>query len=153
MMLIDCPFCGPRAELEFTCGGESHIARPANQEAMSDAEWADYLVVATPGGASTRHLINAGVLAALGSNGYVVNVSRGSVVDTAALADALERGVIAGAGLDVYEGEPAPPWKFLHALFVAQAHLVVEVLLATDIPAVRGAALVPVLAVVLLEYA
>ena len=43
MMLIDCPFCGPRAELEFTCGGESHIARPANQEAMSDAEWADYL--------------------------------------------------------------------------------------------------------------
>src|ERR1700709_785868 len=57
------------------------------------AEWADYLVVATPGGASTRHLINAGVLAALGSHGYVVNVSRGSVVDTAALADAPERGV------------------------------------------------------------
>ena len=43
MMLIDCPFCGPRAELEFTCGGESHIARPADQAAMSDAEWADYL--------------------------------------------------------------------------------------------------------------
>ena len=73
------------------------------------AEWADYLVVATPGGASTKHLIDAKVLAALGSKGYVVNVSRGSVVDTAALADALDRGVIAGAGLDVYEGEPAPP--------------------------------------------
>jgi lactate dehydrogenase-like 2-hydroxyacid dehydrogenase len=73
------------------------------------AEWADYLVVATPGGASTKHLINANVLAALGSHGFVVNVARGSVVDTAALADALERGVIAGAGLDVYEGEPAPP--------------------------------------------
>ncbi len=73
------------------------------------AEWADYLVVATPGGASTKHLINASVLAALGSHGFVVNVARGSVVDTAALADALERGVIAGAGLDVYEGEPAPP--------------------------------------------
>ena len=43
MMLIDCPFCGPRAELEFTCGGESHIARPADQAAMSDAAWADYL--------------------------------------------------------------------------------------------------------------
>jgi len=43
MMLIDCPFCGPRAELEFTCGGESHIARPVGQAAMSDAEWADYL--------------------------------------------------------------------------------------------------------------
>ena len=47
MMLIDCPFCGPRAELEFTCGGESQIARPANQEAMSDAEWADYLFMRT----------------------------------------------------------------------------------------------------------
>jgi lactate dehydrogenase-like 2-hydroxyacid dehydrogenase len=73
------------------------------------AEWADYLVLATPGGAGTKHLINAETLAALGSHGYVVNVARGSVVDTAALADALERGVIAGAGLDVYEGEPAPP--------------------------------------------
>jgi lactate dehydrogenase-like 2-hydroxyacid dehydrogenase len=73
------------------------------------AEWADYLVAATPGGASTKHLIDAKVLAALGPHGYVVNVARGSVVDTAALADALERGVIAGAGLDVYEGEPAPP--------------------------------------------
>jgi len=73
------------------------------------AEWADYLVIATPGGAGTKHLINAGVLAALGPHGFLVNVARGSVVDTAALADALERGVIAGAGLDVYEGEPAPP--------------------------------------------
>jgi lactate dehydrogenase-like 2-hydroxyacid dehydrogenase len=73
------------------------------------AEWADYLVVATPGSASTKHLVDANVLAALGSHGYVVNVARGSVVDTAALADALQRGVIAGAGLDVYEGEPAPP--------------------------------------------
>ena len=43
MMLIDCPFCGPRDELEFTYGGESHIARPTDQAAMSDAEWADYL--------------------------------------------------------------------------------------------------------------
>jgi len=43
MLLIDCPFCGPRAEIEFTCGGEGHIARPANQDALSDAEWADYL--------------------------------------------------------------------------------------------------------------
>jgi sarcosine oxidase, subunit delta len=43
MLLIDCPYCGPRAELEFACGGESHIARPANAEALSDAEWADYL--------------------------------------------------------------------------------------------------------------
>jgi D-3-phosphoglycerate dehydrogenase len=73
------------------------------------AEWADYLVIATPGGAETKHLIDAKVLAALGPHGYLVNVARGSVVDTAALANALERGVIAGAGLDVYEGEPEPP--------------------------------------------
>src|SRR5580658_712062 len=68
------------------------------------AEWADYLVVATPGGASTKHLVSASVLAALGPKGYVVNVARGSVIDTAALADALARGAVAGAGLDVYEG-------------------------------------------------
>ncbi|MBU9422291.1 2-hydroxyacid dehydrogenase [Burkholderia gladioli] len=73
------------------------------------ARWADYLVVATPGGADTRHLIDAAVLAALGARGFLVNVSRGSVVDTAALAAALRDGRIAGAGLDVYDGEPEPP--------------------------------------------
>lgn len=73
------------------------------------AGWADYLMIATPGGASTRHLVDAAVLDALGARGYVVNVSRGSVVDTAALAAALRDGRLAGGGLDVYEGEPAPP--------------------------------------------
>ena len=69
----------------------------------------DYLVVITPGGAGTRKLINADVLAALGSKGILVNVARGSVVDEAALIDALERGVIGGAGLDVFESEPDVP--------------------------------------------
>ena len=69
----------------------------------------DYLVVITPGGAGTRKLINAEVLAALGSKGILVNVARGSVVDEAALIDALERGVIGGAGLDVFESEPDVP--------------------------------------------
>jgi D-3-phosphoglycerate dehydrogenase len=73
------------------------------------ATWADYLVIATPGGPDTHHLINKKILAALGAHGYLVNVARGSVVDTVALAHALEHGVIAGAGLDVYESEPAPP--------------------------------------------
>ncbi|NTY38185.1 2-hydroxyacid dehydrogenase [Burkholderia diffusa] len=73
------------------------------------AQWADFLIVATPGGAGTRHMIDRAVLDALGPGGFVVNVSRGSVVDTAALADALREGRIAGAGLDVYEGEPEPP--------------------------------------------
>lgn len=73
------------------------------------AEWCDCLVVATPGGPATRHLVDATVLAALGPRGHLVNISRGSVVDTAALAAALARGALAGAGLDVYESEPAPP--------------------------------------------
>ena len=69
----------------------------------------DFLVVITPGGAGTRKLIDAEVLAALGAKGILVNVARGSVVDEAALIDALERGVIAGAGLDVFEDEPNVP--------------------------------------------
>ncbi|RDJ99891.1 2-hydroxyacid dehydrogenase [Paraburkholderia lacunae] len=77
------------------------------------AQWCDFLVVATPGGAGTHHLIGKSVLQALGANGFVVNVSRGSVVDTAALAEALTDGTIAGAALDVYEGEPHPPEALL----------------------------------------
>ena len=69
----------------------------------------DFLVVITPGGAGTRKLINAEVLAALGAKGILVNVARGSVVDEAALIDALERGVVGGAGLDVFEAEPQVP--------------------------------------------
>lgn len=69
----------------------------------------EFLVVITPGGTATRKLIDAGVLAALGKKGILVNVARGSVVDEAALIDALEQGVIAGAGLDVFEDEPNVP--------------------------------------------
>ncbi|HYW56660.1 MAG TPA: 2-hydroxyacid dehydrogenase [Polaromonas sp.] len=72
------------------------------------AEQVDFLIVITPGGAETRHLINAEVLAALGSKGYLINVARGSVVDEAALVEALKDGVIAGAALDVFEKEPHP---------------------------------------------
>ena len=43
MLLITCPYCGPRDESEFSCGGEAHIARPTDSMALSDAEWADYL--------------------------------------------------------------------------------------------------------------
>lgn len=43
MLLIECPYCGPRAEIEFTCGGEAHIQRPPNPDELTDAQWADYL--------------------------------------------------------------------------------------------------------------
>ena len=77
--------------------------------AVALAAEVDFLVVITPGGAATRHLINAEVLAALGAKGILVNVARGSVVDEAALIDALERGTLGGAGLDVFENEPNVP--------------------------------------------
>ncbi|MEO6626704.1 MAG: 2-hydroxyacid dehydrogenase [Burkholderiaceae bacterium] len=69
----------------------------------------DFLLVITPGGAGTRKLINAPVLAALGPEGYLVNVARGSVVDEAALVQAITSGGIAGAALDVFEDEPRAP--------------------------------------------
>ncbi len=73
------------------------------------AEWSDFLVCAAPGGAATKHIVDAEVLDALGPTGFLVNIGRGSVVDTKALAAALQSGRIAGAGLDVYESEPKRP--------------------------------------------
>ena len=72
----------------------------------------DFLIVITPGGAGTHHLINAEVLAALGPQGYLINVARGSVVDEDALLAALSSGGIAGAGLDVFDNEPNVPEAF-----------------------------------------
>ena len=72
----------------------------------------DFLVVITPGGAGTRHLINGEVLQALGPKGFLINVARGSVVDEEALLQALQSGTIAGAALDVYANEPHVPEAF-----------------------------------------
>ena len=79
----------------------------ANAEALARA--VDFLMVITPGGAGTRGLINAQVLAALGAKGYLINVARGSVVDQPALVHAITTGVIAGAALDVFAEEPHVP--------------------------------------------
>lgn len=84
-------------------------ASPWFESVTALAAWCDFLVIAAPGGPATKHLVNAEVLDALGPDGTLVNISRGSVVDTAALAAALRAGRIKGAGLDVYESEPAPP--------------------------------------------
>jgi hydroxypyruvate reductase len=70
------------------------------------ARESDVIVVVTPGGAGTRHIVNARVLDALGPEGYLVNISRGSTVDEAALIPRLQDGRIAGAGLDVFDNEP-----------------------------------------------
>ncbi|WP_399682421.1 2-hydroxyacid dehydrogenase [Xenophilus sp.] len=77
------------------------------------ARWCDVLVCAVPGGPATRHLVGAEVLDALGPQGWLVNIGRGSVVDTDALAAALREHRIAGAGLDVYESEPLPPQQLI----------------------------------------
>jgi lactate dehydrogenase-like 2-hydroxyacid dehydrogenase len=80
---------------------------------LSLARDSDFLVLITPGGAGTRHLVNAQVLQALGPKGILVNVARGSVVDEVALIEALEGGVIGGAALDVFEDEPRVPQRLM----------------------------------------
>ncbi|MET0901577.1 MAG: 2-hydroxyacid dehydrogenase [Mycobacterium sp.] len=69
----------------------------------------DVLIVAAAGGSGTRHLVDADTIAALGPQGYLINVARGSVVDQDALVDALTSGRLAGAGLDVFTDEPQVP--------------------------------------------
>jgi lactate dehydrogenase-like 2-hydroxyacid dehydrogenase len=69
----------------------------------------DFLIVATPGGSGTRHLVDTAVIQALGEKGFLVNIARASVVDTDALIDALQHGRLAGAALDVFDDEPHVP--------------------------------------------
>ncbi len=70
---------------------------------------ADFLVVACPGGAATKGIVNADVLAALGKKGTIVNIARGSIIDEPALVKALQDGTIKAAGLDVFAHEPNIP--------------------------------------------
>jgi lactate dehydrogenase-like 2-hydroxyacid dehydrogenase len=93
-----------------------HSRRPAADVAWAHepdlvalAGWADYLVVITAGGPETRHLVNAQVIQALGPDGMLINVARGSVVDEQALIEALQQGRLGGAGLDVFADEPNVP--------------------------------------------
>ncbi len=69
----------------------------------------DILMIAAPGGAQTRHIVDRAVIDAMGPDGIIVNISRGSLVDEAALIEALKERRILGAGLDVFEDEPNVP--------------------------------------------
>ena len=73
------------------------------------AEWSEILAVACPGGEATRNLVNAAVIDALGPQGTLVNIARGSIVDEQALVAALQSGRLGGVGLDVYADEPGVP--------------------------------------------
>ena len=92
---------GPRPKPDAHYPYEPDIARLAQQS--------DGLVLCCPGGPATRHLVNKNVLDALGPEGWIVNVARGSVIDEQALVEALMAKRIWGAGLDVFEAEPKVP--------------------------------------------
>lgn len=77
------------------------------------ARWCDFLVIAAPGGKATYHVVNRAVLDALGPQGVLVNVARGTLVDLQAVADALRDQRIFAVALDVYEHEPTPPAALL----------------------------------------
>jgi hydroxypyruvate reductase len=83
------------------------------ETARALAAGVDVLAVAVPGGARTHHLVDARVLEAMAPHAHLVNISRGDVVDEAALIAALEGGAIGGAGLDVYEYEPKVPQRLI----------------------------------------
>ncbi len=89
------------------------VSYPYHATALELAENCDILVVITPGGADTRHLVDAAVLKALGPSGILINVARGSVVDEDALIEALRSKTILGAGLDVFAEEPKVPQALL----------------------------------------
>lgn len=88
---------------------KAEYAWPYYKDLEMMAAECDYLVLSCAGGPETHHIVNARVLNALGPKGYLINVSRGSVVDEEALVSALVQKQIAGAGLDVYAHEPNVP--------------------------------------------
>lgn len=93
----------------YTGRSRKPVDLPFHPDAASLAAASDVLIVAAAASAETRHLIDTGVLAALGPGGVLVNVARGSVVDEAALVAAIAGNRIAGAALDVFADEPHVP--------------------------------------------
>lgn len=92
---------------------QDEVAYPYHATLSELAAACDTLMVVAPGGTETHHAVTAQVLEALGPEGIVINVGRGTVIDEAALIAALENGTIHGAGLDVFEHEPKVPEQLL----------------------------------------
>ena len=88
---------------------QADVAYPFYDDLIAMARDSDYLMLTCPGGAATKNLINATVIEALGREGRLINIARGSVVDQPALVAALQAGTLGGAGLDVYADEPRVP--------------------------------------------
>jgi hydroxypyruvate reductase len=109
---------GRRAEsfqmqIAYTGPNPKPVSYKYYESARTLAENVDFFVVSAYGGPATRGVINADVLAALGPEGVLINIARGSVVDEPALVEALQAGRIAGAGLDVFADEPNVPAELL----------------------------------------
>jgi lactate dehydrogenase-like 2-hydroxyacid dehydrogenase len=102
----------------YTGPRQKPVAYAFHADVETLAKASDVLILACPATATTRYLVNARVLAALGPEGYLVNVARGSVVDESAMIDALEQGQLAGAALDVFENEPQVPERLSNSLRV-----------------------------------
>ncbi|MFO1397804.1 MAG: 2-hydroxyacid dehydrogenase [Burkholderiales bacterium] len=96
-------------EVSYTGRNRQDVPYRFVPDLVALAAESDFLVIASPGGAATRHKVDANVLAALGRKGTLINIARGSIVDEAALVAALEAGTIKGAGLDVFADEPRIP--------------------------------------------
>ena len=97
-------------ELHYTArSAKPDFAGVFHADIASLAAACDVLIIAAPGGGATSHIVDADVLAALGKDGILVNIARGSLIDEPALVAALQAGTIAGAGLDVFADEPSVP--------------------------------------------
>ena len=97
------------AEVVYHTRGVKDVPYRHYADLVGMARDVDVIFVITPGGPATEKLVNAEVLAALGPEGILINVARGSVVDEAALVEALQTGKLGAAGLDVFEAEPKIP--------------------------------------------
>jgi len=102
---LDVVYHGRRAQTD--------VAYRYYSSLIAMAKAADVLIVVAPGGPTTRHIVNAEVLDALGPDGVLINIARGSLVDEKALIEALRAGRILAAGLDVFENEPNVPQELI----------------------------------------